>query len=924
MDNEYSTLKNDNFNHNENASAQAQERVIVEIADSMTVFPDGYTFERVFPEDPEFEERHRSFGLHRWYFASADGCPATKAVAELEDLPGIVRVEREAKAEPNSIPFNDPNRNLQWHLCNDGSLLAKFVEGADLNVVPVWNGFTAGNGDVIVGVIDSGIQYDHPDLSGVIVPAGPDGSKSFLESAAQNPYDITPQRHGTHVAGIIGAINNNGKGVCGIAGGKDGKGGVRILDCPAIAAIEGDSGNTAMAIVWAADHGAVILNNSWNFVYNSEGEVPSSPDFFTKTAIDYFVQNAGTDKNGNQTGPMKGGLVVFSAGNKAWSKSMPSMYENVLAVGAIGPAGENTSYTNYGDWVDLCAPGGNAGTYANSTYPQIYSTMAGSGYWQMQGTSQAAPAVSGVAALIVSQFGGPGFTNDRLREILIGGADREMMKKHSRYIGPMVDAYGSFMYAMDESLDAPSDVTGAQTPENALGISWTLKKFGSLNVYRSVVAVSDDPSKLQGLDPLNLPSGITVKTIDGSKYKVEEKITVPVDGLEFGRDYYYTVAGYTRNHTVSGWSAVGSARLRPNTPPELTSDYKREVALTHNDTKVFTLRYHDADGDELDIKLDPASTAGVWHDDGAGTITFTITGKDAPAGSYIARASISDGICTKSTYIIYTLTPNRDPVITQKGTVPQTLRYTEECSVTFSLSDADGDAVSVTCTNGSAAAEWQRNGISGYTLTIRGNGASAGTYTAAINASDSFGGSTEKQVEYTLLGNNAPILGTPLPDMAVAVGKDATVDLSAHFTDPEGDAVSYSLASAEGVTAIIEGSTLTISAAAPGTGSIRVSASDGMAESVSASFRISIHNAGAQVADIYPLTVSDKLTVQALSGTGLTISIYTSSGKKVFSESITADPFSPYVINTSGLAPGVYTIKVESSKEKTTKRIVKI
>ena len=415
--------------------------------------------ERVFPDAGPLEARHRAAGLHRWYRISYDRrVSATKAQADLGGVEGIEAVEIPRRKVRHSY-FNDKYAYYQWHLQNDGSRGQHFQRGIDLNVEPVWRNFTTGSREVIVAVVDGGADLSHEDLGGVILTPR-EGSRNFL--ADYEPDQIPADEHGTHVAGIIGAVNGNGIGVSSIAGGADGKGGVRIMSCVIFGKNddEGGSGDEdAEALVWAADHGAVIANNSWGYSFNSAAEAAQGARAFReqpsalKTAIDYFIDYAGTDANGRQTGPMKGGLVLFASGNTGWDHDAPSEYERVVAVGAFGPDGKMPLYSNYGPWVDILAPGGSDSDYEYEEY--IFSCVPDNmpgydPYDFFSGTSMACPNAAGVAALIVSHFGGSGFTNEDLRERLLGGARTGVIDQQGRASGGgKIDAAGSFDYVPD-------------------------------------------------------------------------------------------------------------------------------------------------------------------------------------------------------------------------------------------------------------------------------------------------------------------------------------------------------------------------------------------------------------------------------------------------------------------------------------------
>lgn len=407
------------------------------------------SYERSFPDAGQWEERHRAAGLHRWYKLTYDpGISMTKASAEARTIPGALTVEiPRVKKTAASLRFNDKYNYHQWYLLNDGKFISGSVAGIDVNVNTVWDQ-TAGLRDVVVAVVDDGMNLSHADLVQVAVPAGQNGSWSFVDG--HSGPDVTPSAHGTNVAGIIGAVNNNGVGVSSIAGGLDGNGGVSLLACQIMKSQWDNTlqGDDAAAIVWAADHGALVCNNSWGYTFESEEEAKAAKiETRLKNAIDYFIEYAGCDKNGNQVGLMKGGLVTFAAGNNNWAYGQPAAYEKVLAVGALSPNGKKATYSNYGSWVDICAPGGDIQSLGGNREAMIFG-LGEDTYYYMEGTSQACPMVSAVAALIISYYGGMGFTCDKLRSMLVDGANYNYGVGEG--IGPMLDAAGSFSVGGEE------------------------------------------------------------------------------------------------------------------------------------------------------------------------------------------------------------------------------------------------------------------------------------------------------------------------------------------------------------------------------------------------------------------------------------------------------------------------------------------
>ena len=360
---------------------------------------------RLFPDAGKFEERTRAEGLHKWYVLTyEEGHSMTKAsdglmiegVDEIEYCPRIAVigdpevvevVPASTKAGSNGV-FDDPMLDQQWHYYNNGTAFSS-VSGCDINVIPAWRNYSTYHkykGDIIVSIVDGGIDYKHEDLQANMWK-NPDktGENVYGYNFASKTFVVTPDDHGTHVAGTIAAVNNNGVGVCGVAGGDTKKklSGAKLMSCQIFDGNKAGSG--AEAIKWGADHGAVISQNSWG--YPDLHTMPSS----VKAAVDYFEKYAGLDENGRQVGPMKGGLVIFAAGNEGRSTSSND-YEKVLTVTSVGADYKRAYYSNYGEWADIAAPGGDAkkGNYVLSEEAAKYFYIAlvgDSGRFQYSSTS---------------------------------------------------------------------------------------------------------------------------------------------------------------------------------------------------------------------------------------------------------------------------------------------------------------------------------------------------------------------------------------------------------------------------------------------------------------------------------------------------------------------------------------------------------
>lgn len=484
-------------------------------------------FERLFPECGRFEERTRREGLHRWFYAQYDPTISASTMAEMLSactdieiiefsLPAVAadyrRTTSPDETEPTraiadevrnvAFPFNESERaqELQWHYNNRGNVFTEQTRlGADANVYAAWQ-LSTGNPDVIVAVVDQGVKYDHEDLAANMwvnqaelngtAGVDDDGNGYVDDIYGYNFTNNTgslsfsaEESHGTHVAGTIAAVNNNGVGVCGIAGGSGKGDGVKIMSCEILNESESGSSGAGLAgqiraIKYAADNGAVICQNSWGYTAGTISETDWTRGTYSALtrAMEYFNKYAGLDENGVQTGPMAGGIVIFAAGNDAMNElCYPAADPAAVSVAATGFLGTPSYYTNYGSWVSLSAPGGDQ--MLSATYGGVYSTSVGadgsSSYEGMQGTSMACPHVSGACALAVSYYYGAekrkGLTGEMLRQALLSSTqsvDRYCTGSYAAYRGMMgigsLDTYRLLLtVARMEGIPAQTVAVGA-------------------------------------------------------------------------------------------------------------------------------------------------------------------------------------------------------------------------------------------------------------------------------------------------------------------------------------------------------------------------------------------------------------------------------------------------------------------------------
>lgn len=401
-------------------------------------------------------EKH---GIDRVYLIKTHkNLDINEAVREMNNDPEIEYAEPNYIYHIDAIP-NDPGFSILYGLHNTGQTGG--TADADMDAAEAWD-IQTGSSDVVIAVIDTGVNYKHEDLSsnvwtnpGEIAGNGVDDDlNGYIDdtigwdfaNSDNDPFD--DNGHGTHVAGTIGAAGNNNKGVVGV------NWNVRLMPLKFLDL--GGSGSTANAINainYATRMGVDVMSNSWGGFGFSQALMDTISA--ANDAGILFVAAAGNNGGNNDANPF-----------------FPASYDvpNVVSVAATDHSDSKAGFSNFGSVsVDLGAPGVKIfSTLPNGTCANCNST----GYGYLSGTSMAAPQVSGAAGLIKAQF--PSLTSNEIKTRLLGSVDITPSLEAVTVTGGRLNALNSLEAdSAPPSAVANLAVIDSATTSDSVTLAWT-------------------------------------------------------------------------------------------------------------------------------------------------------------------------------------------------------------------------------------------------------------------------------------------------------------------------------------------------------------------------------------------------------------------------------------------------------------------
>ncbi|MGH7726255.1 MAG: choice-of-anchor D domain-containing protein [Candidatus Eiseniibacteriota bacterium] len=488
--------------------------------------------------------------------------------------------------EPNAIYHafvtpNDPSFGFLWGMNNTGQSGGR--PGADISALDAWDVFT-GSTSAPIGVIDTGVDYTHPDLAANVwtnpneIPNNfvDDDENGFVDDVRgwdfvngdNDPFD--DNGHGTHVSGTIGAVGNNGVGVVGV------NWNARIVGIKSLNAFgTGSSANAIAAVNYAATIGLRVVNASWG------GGTPS-------TGLHDAIAAFGS----------AGGLFIAAAGNAGQNIDLFPTYpasfdlENILTVAATDHNDLLAGFSNWGlTTVDLAAPGSD-----------ILSTVPGGGYFSASGTSMATPHVTGAAALVLGRF--PGMAALDVKGLLMATVDPVPALAGLVGTGGRLNAFMPIAEPDSTAPDGITDLAVAEAGGQSLALRFTAPgddaNVGTVTRYdiRYSTSPITDANFLSAtpVPTASLPAPLPAGSL--------QELTVT--GLAFSTTYYLAARAHDEFGNPSALSnqATGTTLA----PPDITiAPASLEADLLTGQTAVRTLTVGNTGESELSFAIDIAS-----------------------------------------------------------------------------------------------------------------------------------------------------------------------------------------------------------------------------------------------------------------------------------------------------------------------------
>jgi subtilisin family serine protease len=521
------------------------------------------------------------------------------AVAYYKSNPEVEYAEPNYRRRAAVIP-NDPGFNLQWGLTK-------------INAPSAWDISTGGN--VVIAVPDTGINYNHSDISANIwsnsseIPGNgiDDDGNGYVDDirgwnfVSSNNSPMDDNDHGTHVAGIIGAVGNNQIGIAGTMWNCKLMP-LKILDSEG----NGYISDEVSAIYYAIAKGVKIIN-------------------FSLTGADYSL----TEYNAINAAKNAGILVVAAAGNESSNNDVIPQYpanyglQNIISVASSNSSDTLSSFSNYGTSVHVAAPGSS-----------IYSAIP-SGYGYMSGTSMATPHVSGLAGLLFGYY--TNYTYSQVRSTILNYSDILPSLSGRVQTSGRINAYLSL-----SSLAAPSGLAAAPLSLTQIQLNWTDR------------ATAEDGYKIERKNGSGQYQGIATLPSNAASYTD----TPPIDGTT----YDYRVYAY---NSVSGAPGGPAATVSATTPLLSPSN----LSASASSSSQISLSWTDNSGAESGYKIERKTGSGNFAEI-ASTTANSVSYQDSglsPSTTYTYRIRAFNSAAGDSSYSNETIATTQAPPASSGG-----------------------------------------------------------------------------------------------------------------------------------------------------------------------------------------------------------------------------------------------------------------